>query len=502
VTPRLVALVRKELIRPAKAQFPGEDGFRFRHLLIRDTAYQALPKSTRAELHERFAAWLEERGRRFVELDELVGYHLEQAARYKAELGQAEPALAEQAGERLARAGRRALGRGDERAAAALLERALELTRAMRFDAVLEIDLARAHRYTAQAAAIAERAVGRAHAAHDRAGEALARAVAAHYRSQHSPELGFDEVETLARAALPLLEQVADHAALVHVWDVLGLGVANNLGRFEEHAHAAEQALHHARLAGYRPGELFHLDYALACGPRPADEALRKLDRELPEAPHPRLLLTRGWLLAMLARFDEATAVANPALERWHEFTGGEDGRWMLAEIAKLAGDDEGAAQHLRRFCTWLEEHGQHNFLSTFAPSLGRSLCALERHDEALHWAQLGRELGDENDVATQMLWRQVQAVVGARRGEHAQAEALAREAVAISERSDSLNEQGDALCDLAEVLRSAGSAEEARAALTRALERYERKRNLAMAERIRGRLAEPQPAAAPAERT
>ena len=142
VTPRLAALVRRELIRPDRAQFAREDGFRFRHLLIRDAAYDALPKATRAELHERFAGWLEQRGEELVELDEILGYHLEQAARYKQELGQADPTLAERAGERLAAAGRRALWRGDERAAAGLLERALELTRPARLDVVLELDLA------------------------------------------------------------------------------------------------------------------------------------------------------------------------------------------------------------------------------------------------------------------------------------------------------------------------------------------------------------------------
>ena len=75
VTPRLAALVRKELIRPAKTQLAGEDGFRFRHLLIRDAAYEALPKAARADLHERFALWLEEHGAELVELDEIVGYH-------------------------------------------------------------------------------------------------------------------------------------------------------------------------------------------------------------------------------------------------------------------------------------------------------------------------------------------------------------------------------------------------------------------------------------------
>jgi class 3 adenylate cyclase len=117
VTPRLAALVRKALIRPDTSQLPGDDGFRFRHLLIRDAAYDALPKATRAELHERFALWLEEHGAELVELDEIVGYHLEQASRYRAELGQPGADLAERAGDRLAAAGRRALLRGDRLAA-------------------------------------------------------------------------------------------------------------------------------------------------------------------------------------------------------------------------------------------------------------------------------------------------------------------------------------------------------------------------------------------------
>ncbi|MDQ2910091.1 MAG: AAA family ATPase, partial [Actinomycetota bacterium] len=100
VTPRLAALVRRELIRSDIPLFPGEDGFRFRHLLIRDAAYDALPKATRADLHERFSAWLERRGAQLVELDEILGYHLEQAARYKSELGQPDGELTERAAER------------------------------------------------------------------------------------------------------------------------------------------------------------------------------------------------------------------------------------------------------------------------------------------------------------------------------------------------------------------------------------------------------------------
>jgi predicted ATPase len=92
------------LIRAERPQFPGEDAFRFRHLLIRDAAYDALPKGVRADLHRRFAGWLEEQADP-VELDEVAGYHLEQAARYRRELGQSDPALALRAGDRPAGCG-------------------------------------------------------------------------------------------------------------------------------------------------------------------------------------------------------------------------------------------------------------------------------------------------------------------------------------------------------------------------------------------------------------
>ena len=121
---QLATLVRKELIRPHEAI---EDTFRFRHMLIRDAAYERIPKELRSDLHERFADWLDGRGEEF---DEIVGYHLEQAYRSVAELGPAgdrAPRLAERAAERLAASGRRADARGDTHAAANLLERAIAL---------------------------------------------------------------------------------------------------------------------------------------------------------------------------------------------------------------------------------------------------------------------------------------------------------------------------------------------------------------------------------------
>ena len=486
---KLVALVRKELVRPARAQLAGDEAYRFRHLLIRDAAYDALPKAVRAELHQRFAVWLEERGADLVELDEILGYHLEQAARYRQELGQADAELAERAGERLAAAGRRALWRGDTPAARGLLERALSLLRPIRLDVYLELDLAEAQRISnpREAAAIAEAAAERADAANDRRGEAVARVVAAYHRLVLGTAGSVDELEALAPEALPLLERAGDHDGLARVWFVIGFGVANTRCRYEDWAQAAEQAMYHARLIG-RPG-LFYLPVALVWGPRPADEALRTLDPLLADEPHPNPRLQRAVLVAMLGRFEEAWGIGHEVSRRLRDLTGDQGGEVRLAEIATLAGDHEAAARYWRVWCDLLEERGHHAMLSTCAPQLGRSLCALGRYDEAEPLAQLGRELGDEQDVATQTLWRQVQALVCSHRGQQEEAERLAREAVAIAEGTDGLNMQGDALCDLAEVLQRGGRPHEAAAMLEQALERYERKKNLAMVAQVRQKL-------------
>ena len=127
---RLITLVRKDLVRPEATVVADDEAYRFRHLLIRDTAYEALSKATRAELHERFATWLAEFGADLVELDEIVGYHLEQAYRYRVELGPLDDATSEigrQAADRLLASANRSRERGDTVATETLLARVLEL---------------------------------------------------------------------------------------------------------------------------------------------------------------------------------------------------------------------------------------------------------------------------------------------------------------------------------------------------------------------------------------
>src|SRR5262245_53227590 len=273
VMTRLAALVRHQLVRPDRAELPGDDGYRFRHLLIRDTAYDALPKAVRADLHARFADWLDEHGDALIERDEIVGHHLEQAVRYRAELGQPDPSLADRAAGRLAAAGNRAVDRQDYRTGAVLLTRAAELVRPHRTDVVLELESASVSGFIDLRAAVehAEAVAVRAEAAGDHSGAMLARALALHLGEAAGERAAADEVIALCRDALPSEEERGDARRLVLLWELLE-GAANFSMHHDDEFEAALQALRYQRLAGYSRSETW-LEWALIIGPGPSAKA-------------------------------------------------------------------------------------------------------------------------------------------------------------------------------------------------------------------------------------
>ena len=487
VTPRLAALVRRELIRSDRPQLAGEDGFRFRHLLIRDTAYDALPKATRADLHQQFAAWLELHGQELVELEEILGYHLEQAAHYLVELDRPDAELSGRAAERLAAAGRRAYSRLDIGAAQALLGRATALAEP---GVRLLVDLGLSYEDTPPTSLqFLLRAVERADADGDPAGAALARALAAR-ASLGMLTTSVDEQEHLALAALPLLEAVGDHNALSVVWLSLADGAYNFRGRYADAEHAAEEALRHAALAGRRTYPYF-LPVALHVGPRSAVDALQRLDELAAGYPHPAIEMRRAVVLAMLDRMSEARTLIETSVGSTRDLAVYQTRVLpILAEIEELDGNFEAAAEWLRIVCDQTAEHGSTAVLSTVAPHRGRLLCALGRYDEAELLAAQGRDLGDQDDAIQQALWRQTAALVRADRREHDDAERLARDAVTVMETTDATARHGDAVFDLGVVLESAGRLEQAAGAYRQALELYERKGVVPLARRTRERLA------------
>ena len=134
----------------------------------------------------------------------------------------------------------------------------------------------------------------------------------------------------------------------------------------------------------------------------------------------------------MLGRFDEAKPLAEESRKRVFELTGMNFGDWVPALIASYSGDHKAAVGYLRPLCTLLRERGERFYLSSVAPELGRELCVLGEYDEAEQWAELTRGLGVRQSALGEARWRQVLALVHAARGQPAQAEPLARQAVEI----------------------------------------------------------------------
>jgi tetratricopeptide (TPR) repeat protein len=499
VTPRLAALVRKELIRPDKPQLAGEDGFRFRHLLIRDAAYDALPKAVRAELHERLAAWLEAHGAGLVELDEILGYHLERAFRYREELGLPDGApLAAAARRHLKLAGRRAHFRGD-RGAASTLERAVALLPAGEIDVALEYDLIDMLHWSArwdEARGRARALVDRASAAGDRVAELCGRIAEHNIAMSLDPEGAAEGLAALVEQALPVFEAARDDVALSIAHVALGQ-VANTRGRMDAMLAAYETALGHAQRAGLRNSPVGWRAGARMYGSTPASEVLAWLDEQ-----HARGPRRTGWVntfraesLAMLGRFDEARAILADEyadmIDRGTRRVLGNSLSQVFAHVELLAGDAAAAAAYAEEGCRVLEDMGERGFLSTGAGNLAQALYALDRLEESGAWARRAAELGASDDLVTQMLWRQVEAKLLARTGRFEDAERLVVEAVAITEATDMLDQQADVHADHGEVLVLAGKPDEAIAAFELAHERYARKGNIVNAERVRERLAE-----------
>jgi class 3 adenylate cyclase/tetratricopeptide (TPR) repeat protein len=501
VTPRLASLVRRDLIQPDVPQLPGDDGFRFRHLLIRDAAYGALPKAARAELHERFALWLEERASGRVEVDEILAYHFEQAWRYHRELGlPAAEALTEHARNRLASAGRRALVRQDYSAALNLLERAAALQGGD--DIALTVDLADALFFSGRledACRSLSHLADRAGRAGDRTTEFVARVKEGQLRMDVAPEGIADELDALVAAALPVLEASGDNFALSVVYYASSVA-AHQRGRAEAELTALERSVMYARRAGLPPyygWTLLSVATARFRGPRPISELLVWLDEEAADGVrNPYLPAFRAIALAMLGRFEDArallTSVRTDLADRGAKLQLAVATAQVGVELELLAGDPAAAAALGEEGCGLLEQAGERSFLSTAAGYLAQALYTLGDLEAAENRASSAAVLGASDDVLTQTLSRQVRAKVLAARGRHAEAEEVAGEAIALAATTDLLNVQADAYSYLADVLTLGGRADQAEAALVQALGRYERKGNIVMAERTLARLAEP----------
>jgi class 3 adenylate cyclase/tetratricopeptide (TPR) repeat protein len=504
ITPRLAVLTRKDLIRPDQAQLPGDDGFRFRHLLIRDAAYEALPKSTRTELHRRFAEWLADRGRDLVEIDEILGYHLEQAHGYAAELGLADESaeFAARAQAYLRAAGERAAGRGDSAAAVALLGRASRLIQKdERARREVQVELASAlvdRGELKEAQSILAAIVDEAHTAREEVVEWRARI------GLVAVGLWLADIEIgaggeLVRAAIPVLERHADDLGLARAWQLVGLTDFWQ-GRSREADEAFARGLVCARSSRSGRDEAQILTWYLISawyGPTPARQALARchdvLEQTLSRQVEAIARTERGALLALSGRFDAARKSWNEGVAILEELglpiavAGMSQERF---DIELLAGDLPAAEAVLRKACEVLEELGEKGFLSTRAACLALCLVLQDRPAEAEPFLQLAQRTMPKDGVDVLSLIHRTRAAALLSRGSLSEAEEHARQAVAAIAAWDMPNETGGNLVQLANVLQASGKREEAIAAYSEALVLYEQKENLVAAGRVSRSLA------------
>jgi DNA-binding SARP family transcriptional activator len=501
----LLDLVRRGFVHPARFG-AEEEVYRFHHALVRDVAYAGLPKAERAELHEAFGDWLEAQPSA---ADEAVGYHLEQAYRYRAELGSVDrraKQLAVDAGSRLGAAGMRAFRIGDMPTTTNLLERATVLLpdadqsrRAHLVNLGLTLD---ARNESERAIEALTKAVEESVAAGDRTTEMWARLEREFVELRRQPKRTADALLEAAREAIPVLESAGDHRAvgralILFGW-VQGARRCDNGARLQ----AAMRALDHYKAAGWSTSTcLGQISGALLEGPTPVQAAIERvqelLDRDVTDrAGHAYMLAHVSVLMAQRQEFDSARDRLSSAREILDELGLGSPVMTYtlpaLASIELLAGRPAAAVSVSRQLCAELERSRNFNWLASHASLLAEALVDVGELDEALHWTAIAEEHAAADDLDAHMLWPPVRATVHQQREEFALAEPLAREAVALADRSDHLNRRARAHRVLAQVLRAMGNAAEARHALSRAGELYEDKGNAVGVAQIRSLQGDP----------
>ncbi len=486
----LRSLTRKELVTPERSSLPGEDAYRFRHLLIRDAAYDAIPKSARAQLHRAFADWLEGvAGDRIEEQQEIVGHHLAAAYRYRAELGlQEDRELRLRAARALGGSGHRALDDGDMRAALELLQPAADLAWGDPLELEILDDLGSALRTTGDPERhrrACERLASVARVANDVVYEMRARLAIlmldlrvdlAHPHEEERQALAEEALDTyrahgadaMAPSALLLLADVEwERGSLARAleFQLQALDAANRLGL----RYLSEVAV-------------WQVMTTLELGATPLSEALDRVDHyieTLPPTPALSLMLRRErtWVNTWLGREDDAgtdlrasKAMNDQLGNRFYEF------QYPMLEgyVAWVRSDLALAAVRFRQGIDILKSLGDLVNIPAFGPSLARVLLDMGRPDEA---AEVTGDFRDNRvSLTARVNTKSIDARLAALKGDVEDALRLSDEAVAIVTPTDFLVDQADVALDRAHVLLLAGRPNDARASSADALARYEHK--------------------------
>jgi class 3 adenylate cyclase/tetratricopeptide (TPR) repeat protein len=504
---RLEALVGRNLLAHEGSDREDAAAFKFRHILIRDAAYEGLTKAERAELHERFADWLEvTSGDRVGQYREILGYHLEQAFRYRTELRHGDERtrrLGDRAVDHLHEAARGSNRRGDVTGAVGLYRRANALRRtdadtagllALEFGtALIEVG------EPAEGLTQAERAFEIADRTGDLALRARARILRADALQATGDLLGSDPaLREAAALALADAEASADPRALAASWMARSLNTYLD-GDLIASSAELDSAFDYARLLD-DPVDAVDADISRVTiaivGPQRNSEVLSLARDALDRASG--LPSKRGDLVRLLAlaeamddRAADAKAHAAEAIDAARELNlalslifGWFDKSW----VQRMSGDYEAAEADLREAIREADRTGDRTLRGMAASRLSVVLVAQGRFDEAEPWVD---EAGAIAIVTNRTRSVGARARISAHRGDRTAALAAAREVVDMVADSAFVHVKGDALVDAAETAAALGETDQAVEWLAQALAIAEAKEHRPWAAQLRRRLTE-----------
>ncbi|MEO8328982.1 MAG: hypothetical protein ABI586_03160, partial [Candidatus Nanopelagicales bacterium] len=426
---RINGLVRGDLVRPNEIGGVGE-AYTFTHLLTAETAYQALPKRSRAALHEQTARWLQSK----VPDDDVVAFHLEQAANYRSELGEGDAALTAEAVRLLLAVADRSTAFGDASAAVSHAERACRLTPV---PATLSVQARIAHSRASRVAGDTTAAIEWARQAEEHAKSIDNRALLWRARIQSNyleavsdPHYQVSRTLKMCEQAIGELGDLHDEAGLADAFR-LRASAYSLLGQINATSRDALSAIEHAHRA---PSEVRRYSDLLTAVLLPTEAGNASIGEG-------RALLER---VKVQVGDDPAMSQDIQDARLWFDALAGDPARgreclrekyellldqgsiswaasWLASGIARCErwdDDLEAATQSLRTAALRMEQNGETGYASSIFAELALLLAKLGRTDEAAAALVRSRELAPEIDRYNALFWAGAEGLLAAIHGD------------------------------------------------------------------------------------